>query len=389
MKRINNLQKELEKNDVDAVILNGPQELFYYAGTGQPCNLLIPRSGDPLLQVRRAWDFAIKETFLASKHLIEGGGVGALKKQITELPYEVKTIGMTFDILPVKLYQRMINTFPECDIVDVSALVLHQRSIKDSEELEKTKQTEKMYQSAHEVIMKNLRPGITELELSALIGYALRKQEGEGLIINRRWDANLHADGFIVSTKNTWNISGVAMNVTGKGLSPAFPQGASTTVISDGDLLVADIALYRHGYHADIARTYVVGEANERQKEIFDMAFQIEEVVLSSIKSGVLAEDVYFAALEKAKELKIDEYFMGHGKMQGNYIGHGLGLEINGEPTLMEGNKTKLEENMVLAVEPKIIIPEWGAIHIEDDLIVTSDGYELISTVPRKLFEVK
>lgn len=74
--------------------------------------------------------------------------------------------------------------------------------------------------------------------------------------------------------------------------------------------------------------------------------------------------------------------------MQGQYIGHGLGLECDEPPTLEPGSRFVLRENMVLAIEPKLIIPGWGAVALEDDVLVTGDGYELLPAPERRLFEV-
>lgn len=386
--RIETLQRNMEEQSIDFAILMHPRDIYYYAGTAQPSNLLIGRTGEPCLQVRRAWDFVVEETTLPHSCLLADGGFSAMVEIIENTPYPVKSIGLSTDVVPARLFQKIQETFPQCTIKNISPAILAQKMIKDEQELVSLKKAIQLYRFAHQAIMDNLRPGITELELATFIGKAIREQEGEHVIRNRRWDASLHPDGIIAAGANAWRISGSAMTVTGIGLSPSLAWGPSTTEIQKGDLVVVDMPLNLHGYHGDVARTYVAGKATPRQREVFDIVLELQETAFAQLKPGVLAEDVFIATRRKAEELKVDEYFQGYGDMQGSYIGHGLGLEIDETPTLQLGDKTPLQPNMVLAIEPKLIIPQWGAVDLEDDIIITDTGYELIDTVPRQLFEV-
>lgn len=386
--RVQALQKKMEEQSIDFAVLMHPRDIYYYAGTAQPCNLLISRTGEPRLQVRRAWDFVVEETTLPHSCLLAEGSFSATVEIIMTAPFPVNTIGLSTDVIPARLFEKIQQTFPQCKIVNISPAILEQKMIKDEQELQAITKAAQLYKFAHQAIMENLRPGITELELATFIGKAIRKQEGEHVIRNRRWDASLHPDGIIAAGANAWKISGSAMTVTGIGLSPSLAWGPSTTIIEKGDLVVVDMPLNLHGYHADIARTYVVGQANARQKEVFEIVLELQETAFSQLKPGTIAEDVYLATRQRAEELNVSKYLQGYGNMQGTYIGHGLGLEIDETPTLQLGDKTPLQPNMVLAIEPKLIIPQWGAVDLEDDIIITEKGYELIDTVPRQLFEV-
>lgn len=386
--RLKHLQQSMSENNMDMAVLMNPRDIYYYTGTAQPCNFFVPKEGEPLLQVRRAWEFVIEEVSLPQSRLVRGAGLDQLEKMIEELPFPVETIGLSMDVIPAKLYVKIKKTFPKAKIVDVSPLILRQRSIKDRQEIELIRKTAELYTYLHETIMENLRPGITELQMASLIVKTLREHEGETIIRNRRWDANLHPDGFVSCSKTSWRISGSALTVTGIGLSPSLAWGASTTVISQGDLVVFDIPLNRHGYHADVARTYVVGKADARQKEMFSCVVRIQDAALAALKSGIPAENVYLEARQRAEELGVEQYFQGYGDNQGTYIGHGVGLEVDEPPTLQLGEKTIMEDGMVVTLEPKLIIPEWGATFIEDCVIVTAAGNELIETVPRELFEI-
>jgi len=388
MQRIQELQKLMCESDLDVIIVMNPRDVYYYAGTAQPANLIVPKYGDPVLQVRRAWDFVVEETILPKSQLIKGSRVGQIEAIVKQFSFPVKTIGVTMDAIPAILFVKIQNVFMDCSIKDASPLILQQRSIKEEKEVEQLRISAGLYEYVHDTVVRFLKPGITELELAAKILEAVRRNGGDSIIRHRRWDASLPPDGLVVSTKNSWQISGHALTITGKGLSPSLPWGASNTVIEEGALVVVDIGLSYHGYHSDVARTYVVGKADFRQKEIFDYVLLLQDTAIASIKSGVKTEEVYQKAYRKATELKVEQYFQGYNEVQGNYIGHGIGLEIDEPPTLQLGNQTILKPNMVFAIEPKLIIPKWGAIDLEDDVLVRDDDCEIISTVPRELFEI-
>lgn len=386
--RIQLLQRNMQKSGIDLAIIMQPRDLYYFAGTAQPCNLVIPVHGDPLLLVRRAWDFVCRETWLPRTQLRMGEGLQQIKQLVSELPFSVRTIGLTFDAIPASLYKKVQTCFSQCNTVNITPLLLKQRAIKDEAERGAVKKAAVLYGVVHHTIMASLRAGLKEIDLAALILKSLREHGADTIIRNRRWDASLSPDGIVTSSANLWKISGHAMTVTGVGLSPALAWGASNTTISNGDLVVVDIGINLHGYHADIARTYCVGNADARQKEIMKMVQAIQNAALANVKPGVQAGQVYEFAWEKAKELKVEQYFQGYGDMRGSYVGHGIGLELDEPPTLQLADKTELLEGMSLAVEPKLIIPEWGAVVLEDDVLITADGYEMLCTVPRQLFEV-
>lgn len=384
--RIAKLQVAMRATGFDAVIIMQPRDLFYYSGTAQPCNLLVPAYGEAFLWVRRAMDFVRRESQLLN--ILEGSGFSEIKKKMDELGLAGGVLGVTEDVVPASIYKKMASVFSGFDLRNISPLVLEQRMVKDEKEIDAIRDASRMSLLTHRIIMDNLRPGVTEIELSGKILGALRAEGAESYIRNRRWDSSLGPDGILASGRNTWQISGQAMTVTGVGLSNALAWGASLKIIDYGDLVVVDLPYNRAGYHADITRTYVVGKATDKHKEVFDKVREIQERVLKLITPGRVCAELYEAARSAAVELDCEAYFQGYGQMQGQYIGHGLGLESDELPTLNPDSRVILKKNMVLAIEPKLIVPGWGAVALEDDILVTNDGYEILPAPERKLFVV-
>ena len=228
------------------------------------------------------------------------------------------------------------------------------------------------------------RSGISELELSAELARALRRAGHDGVVFQHRWDAKLQMEGALASGPNLATISRGPVTVTGVGLGEAFPMGASRREIARGDLVNVDLGLNRAGYHGDMARTYAVGELPAGVERLARICRELQDVALEAIRPGVTAASVYEAALGAARRLGVEDSFQGGGP----YIGHGIGLELDEPPVLGPGAETSLEEGMVLAVEPKLISADFGAVNIEDDVVVTADGCELLGDLPRCVFVV-
>jgi Xaa-Pro aminopeptidase len=296
---------------------------------------------------------------------------------------------MELDRLPVALVARAGAAFPRRVIADCAPLLLAQRVIKEPGEIEAMRASVALFEAVHATIVEHLRPGIAEHVLSGLIAAALRAAGSEGIIRQRRWDAKLALEGSLVSGGNLAIISGGPITISGPGMSRAHAMGASTRVIEDGDLVNIDLGLNRAGYHADMARTYALGALPAGVERHAAAVRTLEDEIIAAIRPGVLAHEVYDAGFAAAQELGVGEWFQGYGDHHGPYVGHSIGLELDEPPVLGPGVRTVIQAGMVLAVEPKLISPEWGAVNLEDDVVVTAAGCELLgSAVERSVFVV-
>lgn len=384
--RIEGLKKRMKDGGIDAAFIMHPRSLYYYAGTSQPCNLVVTLKEEPLLYVRRAWDFVKKETPL--ENLKKGGSLGDISKYLESLGIREGVLGMEEDVLPARLYNKTRDYFPSFQLKNISPLIMDQRLIKDREERKLVEKASSLFSHIHEVILNNLKPGVKEVELAGLLWSKIRQEGHEGFTAHRRWDGFLPGDGIVASGENLWQISGYAMTVTGTGKSKYIPWGSSDRVIQEGELVVVDVATNYQGYHGDTARTYVAGKASEKQKEVYASLSRVMEEILSHIREGVNVKDLYHLAEKAAEREGYQDYFQGYASQKGEYIGHGLGLEVDEPPVLGPQTDLELKEGMILALEPKFIIPDWGAVDVEETLCVTREGCQVYGTVERKLYEV-
>ncbi|MEA2446033.1 MAG: hypothetical protein QOJ12_3325 [Thermoleophilales bacterium] len=367
-----------------AAIVSHPRDLFYLVGTAQPANLLVVPGAPPLLAARRFGELVREQASVAE--IVDAAGLRPFVRRLTDLGRGSGVLGLALDVVPAALATKTSATFPDHELGDYSPLLLAQRSIKDEHEIEQLRTAVGMFDAAHAAMLEHARPGIREHELSGEIARALRRAGHEGHVFYRRWDANLQPEGLLASGPNLARISGHAITITGVGMSPALPFGASARKIERGDLIVIDMGLNHRGYHGDMARTYAVGEAPPRAAALMDALRAAFAAAMGAIRPGAPASAPYEAAVRACEQHGVAQWFQGFGENRGAYVGHGVGVELDELPLLAAGQTTPLEAGMVLAIEPKVIAPEFGGLDIEDTVVVREGGPERLSTLPQDLF---
>jgi Xaa-Pro dipeptidase len=158
---------------------------------------------------------------------------------------------------------------------------------------------------------------------------------------------------------------------------PHGRTGART--VDEGGILLFDFGTIVNGYPSDITRTFVVGgEPEEKFREVYEIVKAANAAGCAAAKPGVPCQEVDRAARRVIEDAGYGEYFI-------HRTGHGLGLDIHEDPNMVEGNDLPLAEGMTFTVEPGIYIEGWGGVRIEDNLVVTADGAESLTTFSRDL----
>lgn len=385
--RLEQLQASLRREGWQAALIMQPRDLYYYAGTAQPANLWVPSEGEPALFTRRVHELAKEATWI--ERTVSARSFGEMSRALRELglePVSGEVLGVEQDVLPYRLVQSLKKRLEGVELGDVSPLILRQRLVKDDEEITRIRGAVELWKRGHEAIMQTMAAGVAEHEVAAAMENAARLGGGDGLVWPRRWDSDLPAGGIVASGPNAWVVSGEAMTVTGVGLSQALPWGPSARRLEEGDLVVVDFVLSREGYHCDMTRTYCVGEPTPEQRDLWERLLDLHLQVVEQVRPGVTGEEIYESAEKLAKGAGLLENFMGVGSERGAYIGHSLGLEIDEWPVLGAGSREPLPVGAVVTIEPKFMVPGLGGVMVEDDILITPDGHEVLSTLERELF---
>ena len=148
--------------------------------------------------------------------------------------------------------------------------------------------------------------------------------------------------------------------------------------IAEGEVVVLDFGVRIEGYHSDMTRTLFAGQVDDRGRELYELVLRAQVAGLEMVRPGVGGSEVDDAARQVIAQAGYGDYFT-HG------LGHGVGLDIHEFPYLAESSRDVLAPGMVVTVEPGVYLPEWGGVRIEDLVVVTEDGCELLSGAPKEL----
>jgi len=239
------------------------------------------------------------------------------------------------------------------DVVPVSFKDL--RIIKDETELKSLWQAFKIADAAFERMLGDVKPGITEKELAAHLEYYMRSFGSEGVSFD---------------------------TIVASGYRSAMPHGAaSDKKIELGDFVTFDFGAIYGGYHSDCTRTIVMGMANSWHKEIYSV---VEEAQYRGVKAAM--PGMTGAELDSLVRGYIEK--RGYGKNFSHGLGHGVGLEIHELPLINKRGNIPLEPGMTFSIEPGIYIPGKGGVRIEDTVVLTKEGAQVLTGLKKQLIEI-
>ncbi len=382
--RINRFQSELRHHGIDLALIRQNADLYYFTGTVQDAHLLIPSQGPPLYLVWRVFEHARRQTPLENvRHL---AGLSALpsilKKWELDRP---ATLGLEMDVLPAGLFLFYTNEiWPGAKTADVTHLIRRVRSIKSPWEIEQIKHACLKVRKVLDLVPSILRPGIRELDLAARVESELRRFGHPGCIRMRGWNQELGM-GQILAGPGAAMPSWTNTPAGGTGVSNAFSMGAGTYEIQKGDPVSIDLGGYHNGYLCDQTRIFSVGKPSRIVEKSFSAILELQKLVEKMLVPGAVCQDIYEAAQQEMRVAGLDKWFMGREPDKVSFIGHGLGTEIDEYPFIARKNRMSLKPGMVVAVEPKLLIPEVGLVGIEDTYLVTRGKPERLTLGEQRL----
>lgn len=233
------------------------------------------------------------------------------------------------------------------------------RQVKDSSEIATLRDSAARLSAVAEAAFQSIRPGVTERDVAAAIEIAIRRAGYE----RQAFDT-----------------------IVASGPNAALPHyRAGTRILQPGDLVVLDFGGVLDGYCSDLTRTVSVGAPTPDARRLHAAVRDAQRTAIEAVRPGVPATAVDAAARSLLESRGLGEAF-GHG------TGHGLGLDVHEEPRIgpprSHSASVQLEPGMVFTIEPGAYVPGLGGVRIEDDVLVTADGYEVLTSVPRELLEL-
>jgi len=363
-------------NGLDAALIVQRVDLFYFSGTGQDAHLFVPAEGSPLLLVRKSFERAVQDSPL--DQVVAVKSLSGLKKSIDrEYSGPLKRLGMELDVLPVNNYMLYSKLFPDATINDVSSMIRAARMVKSEHELQMIRQAARMNDALFSAVGEILKEGISEIEFAGLLEAQYRKNSHQGFVRVRSFNSEVFY-GHIMSGANLAVPSCSVGPTGGPGLNPTMPQGAGSKIIKRHEPVQIDYVGVVGGYMVDQARTFFIGEPPEKFLKIHATALAIQEALISQGRAGTKAEKLYDTAMHIAAEAGLTEGFMGYPQPV-TFVGHGIGLELDELPVIGRKSPHVLKEGMVIALEPKFILPGEGLAGIENSFVVTEKGLDKLT----------
>jgi Xaa-Pro aminopeptidase len=283
-----------------------------------------------------------------------GRGYGDI---LVELIRETKTGTLMFEDQhmiygDVKKLQRKC---PHTRWVPAEDRLNHLRMIKTEEELSCIERAEAIGDEAFSRILKDIRPGMTELQIAARLEFYMKEA------------------GATTTSFET---------IVASGIHSAMPHAVPTEKkIEKGDFVTMDFGCIYKGFCSDMTRTVVVGTANEKQRTIYETVLKAQLAALDVVAAGRTGAEVDEVARKIIREAGYGDYF-GHG------LGHSVGLYIHEEPRLSPSCHEVLRPGMTETVEPGIYLPGVGGVRIEDLVCITEDGCRNFTHSPKELLEL-
>lgn len=251
-------------------------------------------------------------------------------------------------------WQRRISEMSAWEWVPAPDMIQALRKVKSPEEVAKIREACKLADACMEHAMRMIAPGIKEYDISLDVEF-----------FYRRHGAALAFEPIVVSGPNS-----------------AKPHGHATDrELQAGDFVTIDCGAKLDGYCSDITRTFVVGSASDRHREIYEQVLRAETECCARCVIGQTGKQVDAHARAILDEKQLAQYF-GHG------LGHGLGMDVHDPGSLSPRSTDTLEPGNVYTVEPGVYIDGFGGVRIEDDVHVTANGPEILTAFPKHLHEL-
>ncbi len=355
--RIQKVVSVLKEKELDAVLITKPENMYYLVGyTGSAAFLFVTQK-DIIILTDVRYTQQVKQECPHIKHV----------EYSREMPHFMLVKNMGFQRIGYE--GNYLSYGAACGFqglmswmewVNVGSLIEQFRAVKDENELELLRKAAKISDKSFMETLNVMKAGMREKDVAEYLFSQMVKNGA---------DHHLSFDIIVGSGYRGANSHSIASEKT----------------IEEGDFVVIDFGCrYKH-YTTDTTRTVVIGQPTEKHEEIYHHVQKAQELALSQVKVGMTNAEAHRITTNYMKE-------HGYGEVSGNTLGHGIGLETEDAPLLIDMpeffGETVLEENMVVTIEPGIYIPEYGGVRIEDDVIIKKEKGEIITQIPRELISI-
>ena len=369
LKRLDNIHKKLENENIDAIVITSPANFRYFSGLDsnfwesptRPWFLIISKNGKIKALVPSIGLSAIESTFIKDIEVWQSPnpkdeGTSLLKKIIKTFPKNSNIgfeLGMeTYLRMSIKEFLKIKKDLQEYNFIDSTNIVWSLRKIKSDLEIKNIEKVCSITSKVFNNLINKISLGMSEREIATIF-----KKD----LINNGVD-------YIMYLSCASGINGYNQIIC----------NPSKKKIGDGDILIIDTGSTLNGYYCDFDRNFGFGNINQKSLDAYNKLWDATEKTLEIIKPGISCKEVY-ESLSK-------NLFSSNVKSSVGRMGHGFGLQLTEPPSIMIDDNTILEKNMILALEPSIEIENDLMLVHEENILITQNGNRLLSSrTPKEL----
>tara|TARA_B110000495_G_scaffold195044_1_gene202098 strand:+ start:671 stop:1720 length:1050 start_codon:yes stop_codon:yes gene_type:complete len=341
--------------DVSALLISNIKNVSYLTGfTGSAGYLLITPNSQVLLSDSRYLAQLQDECAELDVDIRTAGStmVDSVKRVAEDSKFN--SLGFESTSLTKHEFDQLSSMTPKIDWVPSVGLVESARAIKDKIEIAAIRRSISLNQRAFEVIKHQLHPDQTERQIAHNLEHQMRSFGAQGCAFDP---------------------------IVGVGDRSALPHGRpGNKKVGESPFLLIDWGAEVDRYMSDLTRVVFTGKVPAKFRKIYEIVLQAQSAAIKKIRPGVELKTVDSAARRVIESAGFGPNF-GHG------LGHGFGLEIHETPFISPIHEGKLFPGMVITIEPGIYLPNFGGVRIEDDILVTAEGCEVLSDLPREIEE--
>jgi Xaa-Pro aminopeptidase len=339
---------------LDALLISSLTNVRYLTGfTGSNAAVLLYRDGRARLFTDPRYTIQAAQQSDCPVTIAKGPLTKSVQAEIRRAG--VRKIGFEAEKLSVSQLEALKKNLPvRAELVPTEGLIEKLRMIKDECEIVLIRESVNLNSQALASALMRLKPGIRESAFAAEIDYQSRR---------------LGADGPSFDT------------IVAAGIRSALPHAHPGDTRIEAGMVLIDMGAFRQGYASDMTRMVHLGKATPKYKRAYKAVLEAQLAAIDVVKPGARTTAVDRAARTVLKSHGLDREFV-------HSTGHGLGLEIHEPPRIGSKHATKLEAGMAITIEPGVYIEGWGGIRIEDTVLVTATGCEILTPTAKELVEL-
>ncbi len=349
--RVRKLRSRINDADLDGLLVTNARDVRYLCEFPGEDSWALVTARQVYLFSDSRFDEQIDQSCPFVKKVLRTAAMSdAIGEVVGDL--RVRTIGIQAEHMTALVQRRLGAKLKDIKLKPTENWLLEHRAVKDAMELRQIRRALGIQEQAYRQTMDQVRPGMSEAEIVALMEYNMRWIGGEGVSFP---------------------------TIVAIGSNTSLPHHiVGRTRVKAGTPVLIDFGAVAGGYTGDLTRVVAMGGLSKKMSEVYRIVLEAQRAAIAAIRPGARLKDV-----DAAARSIIDE--AGYGECFGHGLGHGIGLDVHEQPVLSWRAEGELVEGNVVTVEPGIYLPGVGGVRIEDDVAVTAKGHRKLSTLPTGL----